>query len=148
MLTGHTPNAHGGATTSVILSAIPATAQAKPRMDHASIAMAQAESHTVRTVPTTGTMMSDDRKRQRLSVEESIDRILAARRREEEIHCPHCDAIHLDEDHALVSMWGEWNEPPSAICGTCERDFLVYETIRRTYETTPLESEDDGSDQN
>ena len=61
---------------------------------------------------------------------------IAAWRREAEIHCPHCDTLYVDEDYQCVTMCGERDGgDPVVECGKCERDFVVIESVRRTYET-------------
>ena len=54
-------------------------------------------------------------------------------RYESEIHCPYCCELHIDEEGNFVTLYGD--DKATFTCEFCEKDFLVTETVRRTYET-------------
>lgn len=65
---------------------------------------------------------------------ETIDEMMARIIREGKIWCPYCDAEYEDED---AQCWGA-DAAVIVTCLTCEKEFEVDETVRRTYETKVL----------
>lgn len=69
---------------------------------------------------------------------ETIENMMARIERESKIWCPHCGAEYDDEDVMCLSYCGE-DGPVIVTCLTCEKEFEVDETVRRTYETKVLD---------
>lgn len=69
-----------------------------------------------------------------LSIGDAIDRHFAKIEMAKSIWCPHCGAEYRDDDHHLVSYYGE--DPPLHVdCGECEKSFYVKEIVVRTFES-------------
>lgn len=66
-----------------------------------------------------------------------FDADMARFKREQEIHCPHCDALYDDSDeHHHVSYWGE-DSQTEVECENedCGKSFWLEEHVSRTYTT-------------
>lgn len=53
------------------------------------------------------------------------------------IICPHCGKQHIDEEYDYISYHGD--ESHEIGCQDCGKDFLVNETVIRTYDTEKIE---------
>jgi hypothetical protein len=76
-----------------------------------------------------GEQRSDD-----MGIVDEIERRMKQLERDQEIHCPFCDALDRDEDRDCVSYWGE-GKRYRRVCSACDRDFIVVENVTRTYAT-------------
>ena len=76
-----------------------------------------------------------------IETKEWLDQRLKERRREETIWCPYCNLEFVDDDYNCVTVWGEPDtntECHEITCYHCEKDFLVEEIVRRTYESRKI----------
>ena len=66
-----------------------------------------------------------------------IDKFIEEQKREEEIHCPHCDGLYdlseIETDTGLITYWGGDNVIQLE-CSYCEKRFDVIEKVRRMFE--------------
>jgi hypothetical protein len=51
---------------------------------------------------------------------EELERRMRQLQRDQEIHCPHCDAVYVDEERDCVTYWGEGPDR-EVECRDCDR---------------------------
>ncbi len=71
---------------------------------------------------------------------ETVDECMARIKRARGIQCPCCDETYIDEDGICVTHWGE-DGPAIVGCLHCECEFVVHETVHRTYESVRMMDE-------
>lgn len=66
-----------------------------------------------------------------------IDAMMERMKREESLICPYCGHTEdfTDVPDSLITYWGSEGGEIEVACSSCDKDYMVTETVRRTYES-------------